>query len=490
MDKLYGGGETRNRQTSSGSNFNAQSMGTVVLPDTTMIADTKVHIGSPIRKGDGHVPTGTTGGTFVNIFKNVVGSGMLAVPYTFSLSGWGLILALLGGILMGALLNVFFIIKSCEFVKAQTGEMPGSFQALAEAAFPNHKRAAGRFIEAVVGCYTFCTLIAFGVLIGQLFTKPFDGVVLVSNKYFVLGVASFILVPLCTMPSVEALKPTSIAGNMILAYTVTLIVYNAFTFTTPHAEEGGAPGHTPEYVDDLAEFSAVIGGTGLLQALPTLLFGFNFHYNAPMFYRELQERSIAKMSRIVVGCYFIISIFYLSIGFAGYYSYGHQVQSNIINNLPDRISTKFCQVLMGCMIICTFPVVQYACRGAMYRLFASEESSESTPFIKGGGGGGGVGSTMIPLQKRIVLSCATVGAALVIAAVVPNIGVVLAFNGALFGVGQQYFAPSICFYRLSQHTDTPQALRRLSLFMFMMGFVVMGLGVFGTITNLVKGNSR
>ena len=483
-----------------------------------------------------HVPTGTVGGTFINIFKNVLGSGMLAVPYMFSLCGWGQTLCVLAFVQGAAILNVYFIIQSVELARARRtdGVVPASYQELAEEAFPERKERAGQAVELVVACYTSATLVAYGKLIVEMFQDPWgDTDSVLKNKYLIAGAAFCALVPLASLRTVEALRTTSVVGNLILAYTVALVVFSAVTGGDEASSEGASEGNG-------RAFKPFVVGVGLFQAVPTLLFGYNFHYNVPMYYKELQHRSVPKMLRLVLCDYACISIFYMLIGFAGYFAFGDDTRSNVTKNLDQSLaSTKACQLLLGVMIILTFPVIQFATRGALGRLFklappppaslpsspqeaecsaaddgahglslaqmpsdaadslvVRERATETSPLVSQDAGvvvaapTASVAQVHLKPQHRVGIAVACVAFAFGLSMLVPNIGVVLAFNGSLFGVGQQFLAPTLFFYRLSKNTDTPQYMRSLALTTHFIGYAVTVLGVYGTIVNIQRGNSR
>ncbi|KAJ9461504.1 Vacuolar amino acid transporter 7 [Diplonema papillatum] len=402
---------------------------------------------------------GSVLGTYINILKNIVGSGMLAIPYAFSLAGYGTGLAMFVLIQVAAVTNLYFIMKSCDMVRA-VGVDPTSYLSMANTAWGTR---AGQLVEVVVTCYTWSTLIAYGVLFVQFFQDPIDGLGApgwVSGKVFILCVSFVVLLPLCCMEHIEMLKLTSVAGNAVLAYTVCLVI--AHYFEHGHQESAGPA----------VPFSA---GLGLLQALPTLVFAYNFHYNMPVYYRDLRERSIRKMVFIILAVYATVTVMYVAIALAGYFAFADETKSNIVNNLPHGASVTVCKILLGIMILFTFPVIQYATRGSISRLMARGPSAVGTG-----------------LRQRVSVGVVTIALALFVSAVTPNIGVVLAVNGAVFGVTQQYLVPSLAFWKLSAGTslDIPPWQRSLALVVFCLGLCVGVLGLVGTITNLAQGTSR
>eukprot|EP01063_Lacrimia_lanifica_P031798 TRINITY_DN5318_c0_g1_i2.p1 TRINITY_DN5318_c0_g1~~TRINITY_DN5318_c0_g1_i2.p1 ORF type:complete len:264 (+),score=90.68 TRINITY_DN5318_c0_g1_i2:635-1426(+) len=263
------------------------------------------------------------------------------------------------------------------------------------------------------------------------------------------------------MRTIEPLRATSLLGNGILAYTAGLVVVRYATGAPP---EGGV--------------ARVVLSAGTLQALPSVLFAFNFHYNVPVYYAQLKGRSPRRMLRIVVAAYATVACLYVIIGAAGYFALGAATRSNIVMSLAAggaSPAVQACQVLLGIMILCTFPVVQYATRSALWRLL-----------------GGGAAAGDPALVHRLGLGAATAGGAFVLSSAVPNIGVALALNGALFGVAQQYLIPTACFVVLSKRfaARALPRLRRAAAALFAAGVVVAVLGLVGTIANIVHGSTR
>eukprot|EP01063_Lacrimia_lanifica_P031800 TRINITY_DN5318_c0_g1_i5.p2 TRINITY_DN5318_c0_g1~~TRINITY_DN5318_c0_g1_i5.p2 ORF type:complete len:184 (+),score=35.72 TRINITY_DN5318_c0_g1_i5:635-1186(+) len=122
------------------------------------------------------------------------------------------------------------------------------------------------------------------------------------------------------MRTIEPLRATSLLGNGILAYTAGLVVVRYATGAPP---EGGV--------------ARVVLSAGTLQALPSVLFAFNFHYNVPVYYAQLKGRSPRRMLRIVVAAYATVACLYVIIGAAGYFALGAATRSNIVMSLAAGV---------------------------------------------------------------------------------------------------------------------------------------------------------
>eukprot|EP01060_Flectonema_neradi_P002076 TRINITY_DN11259_c1_g1_i1.p1 TRINITY_DN11259_c1_g1~~TRINITY_DN11259_c1_g1_i1.p1 ORF type:complete len:459 (+),score=62.24 TRINITY_DN11259_c1_g1_i1:67-1443(+) len=399
----------------------------------------------------GHTPKGTVFGTYINILKNIVGAGMLSIPYVFSLAGWGMAMGLMFAMQFAAITNLYFIMKTCDMIRGM-GYDASSYKGMAIAAWGSK---AGKATDAVIGLYTGSTLITYGILVVEFFQTPLRGPDQiphwVGSKPIILLACSVILIMLCSMKKIEGLKFTSVFGNASLLYAAILVFYK---FTTS---------------DNAGSVEAFEQGAGVLQALSMLVFSYNFHYNMPTYYNDLQDRSVKKMIMIVIAVYVTVSTMYIVIGMSGYLLYGDKVKSNIIKSMADGTEVTIARIVLGVMIVFTYPVVQFATRGAVARNFDVAETSIFLAFI-------------------------IVAVTLLLSAVIPNIGIVLGYNGAIFGVAQHYFIPSLSFYKISGMPENqgivPQKYRTGALVVCGAGIVVGILGLVGTTINITSGNSR
>ena len=375
---------------------------------------------------------------------------MLSIPYSYSLAGWGTALMVMFGLQIAAVVNLYFIMKSCDMIR-EMGIDASSYKGMAIAAWGGN---AGKIADAIVGFYTASTLVAYGILVVQFFQPPMRLASMPSwmtSKPFIIFICAVVLIRLCTLKKIEGLKFTSIFGNISLLYA-TILVFSNFC--------------SSEVSDSV---SVTVAGAGVLQALPIFVFSYNFHYNMPVYYNDLEGRSIRKMLLIVAAVYTTVTVSYVVIGISGYFSFGDLVKSNVMESLPNGTAVTISRVLLGMMIVFTYPVVQFATRGAVARTFDLSESS-------------------------IYLAIGIITVTMLLSALIPNIGIVLGYNGAIFGVAQHYFIPSLAFYNISGRSECqdkiPNVYRTGALFVCASGVIVGILGLVGTTINIIEGNSR
>lgn len=410
-----------------------------------------------------HVPSATAVSTYLNIVKNIIGSGMLALPYSFASMGWALGACLSCFSLVLAATSTWLLVQSSEMVQKEGWEAR-SYRELALAAWG---RNAARGVDAVIALYTCGPLISYGKLIMQFLRPPlehFGAPAFVYSRAFLLPLACCALVPLLASKSIDRLKVTSLFGNVAIVYAVGVVFVGWV--------RGGAP---------VSESVVAVGqGVRVLQGLALTTGSWNFHYNMPVYYRELQDRSPRRMMTIIAAVYATVFSFYVLFVSGGYLRFGDDTQSNIINNLPETSSSVLvCQLLLGLMIIATYPIVGFATRSAFARAF--------------------VGTEDLDPAHRWLLALLLVLVTIVISVLVPNIGVVLSLDGAVFGVAQQLVIPAGFYLTLSRRAslrdqssgDAPQKSHRwLGLAVLAAGLVLGPLGFTGTVITLVNGDSK
>eukprot|EP01006_Ploeotia_vitrea_P016972 TRINITY_DN47929_c0_g1_i1.p1 TRINITY_DN47929_c0_g1~~TRINITY_DN47929_c0_g1_i1.p1 ORF type:complete len:465 (-),score=25.67 TRINITY_DN47929_c0_g1_i1:1356-2699(-) len=407
---------------------------------------------------------GTIPGTYFNILKNIVGSGILPLPYAIKLTGWMAVAFLL---CVAALVycSVYAIVHTMVTVSARDKTpLPRSYNAIA-IAVGGHKNW-GLVTDGILLLYTVGTLVSYHLLIYQFFSPIIDGFVEDENNHYLANVKAFwiwngalIVFCLCLFRNLSALRYTSMLGISFILYLVVLIVINAGQIDNPAG---------------LHQIPVLQHGVEIFQALGLMLFSLSFHYNVPRYYGELQNRSMKKMMSLVAGCYFTIICLFLTVILCGVYAYGAGLHSNIVQDLPTDFRTYpqygILRLGLGVMIICTYPIIQFQTRSAVVT-FACVASGKPRPFFEES------------LLWRVVMS----GCILVVAACIgwaaPNVGVVLGYNGALAGALQLLVIPGswIFFVHRQEHKYNP------SLFGLhgWLGLVLMGCGLLGGALALV-----
>jgi len=318
--------------------------------------------------------------TAFNMLNNLVGSGLLSIPYTFRIAGVPLGVASLVFAASLSFTSFCFVSLLCESDRSMT-----TFRAMAAAGGVPRQAASW-----VLLLYTFGTLVSFIILscdfvAGKGGLAPQDSVL--ANRWAVCALLFVIICPSALYGNLADLKVVSVASAAFMVAMVAVAGY--FVATMDTAEP-------PNATSQPALFAA-------LRVVPVHIICFSAQINGPRFYAELQRRSprrFAVASALAVGSALCI---YLSFGLLGLRAFP-DAPADLIADFPsDGVVGPASRAMMAVVVLTTYPLLLHAMRTAFRELFTTDWP-----------------------VACIALTC-LVGAAL------PDIGVVLELKGALLG---------------------------------------------------------
>lgn len=121
----------------------------------------------------------------------------------------------------------------------------------------------------------------------------------IPSSWTVLGLVGCVLIPLCSLKTIDLLKRSSIVGNCAVVYTVGLVFVMRF-------EEGVQQQLLERPVEvetETSPFFAVDISPRMLQGFSLLICVWNFHFNMPTYYASLRQQHRGAMLRIVFCVY-------------------------------------------------------------------------------------------------------------------------------------------------------------------------------------------
>lgn len=415
-------------------------MQTPMLARPNFIAD----VGSTHPRGDapGKAAGGPEGedgecaatvfGTTVNLANTIIGAGLLTLPFAIYVSG-GLLnaLALFVLVAAGSACGFLYLIECCEdhgvFTYKEIGE-----RAL----------GVGWPVELMKMLYTFGTCTAYMVLIGDFVTSlsaeiaPGDSRflrqlhdVFSSRTSSTILVAAALCFPLSLLRSLNALRFTSLLAIACIAYTVLAV---AGTFAVKHHFR----------VADsvrLTSFSPTILG-----CLPLMGVSLTGHYNAPRLYYEMRDRSESKSRAVVAGAIATCVVCYSVMALSGYLMFGDRVDGDILNNLSSTGSVAvLARLALLVTIVFSYPLVFNAVRSSAHEFVHGWRSHRPparapAPGLLPDSLRPPEASKQLSLAQAAVYSCAFVTLHVAIALAVPQVEVVLGYNGSVFGTSIVY----------------------------------------------------
>jgi amino acid permease len=366
----------------------------------------------------------------LNLIKNIVGAGVLGLPAGIAAFGdapSAVLPALFLIILMGSMSAYGFSLigRLCAYTKTP------SYRAAWEVALQDTTTS---WIPAVACMMVTCSLIlSYSMILSRtvpdliLFAKPN---LYVSPTEGLLGVTLMVLLPLCLLKDLKSLAPFSLIGISGMLYTNGAMTMR---YLQGSYHEASVDIHTPTFLDDLSDEALPHfgnNGAGCVFSSDSLLLvsilstAFSAHYNAPMFYWELEEPSLQSY-KTVVATSFCVSMGIMALTtIVGFLTFGGASQGLILNNYAtsDFLMTmsRFAVTLS---LVCSYPLAFVGIRDGVL------------DFLQ------------IPHEQRKpwLLNCATVVLLIIftyLALEVHDLRVLFALKGATLGTATMYLFPS------------------------------------------------
>lgn len=350
--------------------------------------------------------------TGVNIAVNVVGAGLLSLPWCLARAG------VIPGLSIMALmcaLNGLSIVVICA-----CAERSGVFSFVEMgtlAVGPNF----GRFIQAIAALYAAGSCVSYVVLIADFLPNALlslgasDHALYASRAVVIGAITATVLLPLSLLRNLARLRFSSYAALLGILFSCGIVIW--------HGVSTGS----------LARMNFAKFDSGVFQAAPVLNVSFIMHYNAPRYYQELRGRSLPRMARIVAAVFGGVLVLYIAISVAGYAAFGAGTEGDVLNNFGDdtlsiaadlALATR---IVLTLVIAFTFPLALHSLRLSV--LAALPPHTAHRAFT--------------PLTVFLVAGLALMGWSC------KNVATVLSYKGAIAGTTLVYVYPALTYAALA-----------------------------------------
>jgi amino acid permease len=233
--------------------------------------------------------------------------------------------------------------------------------------------------------------------------------------------SALVLLPLCSLKSLASLAPFSLLG---LGGTLYTAIFMIIRFLDKSYATGG------RFFSQIAlqpTFN-VRGGYALnhltFVLLSMLSTSYIAHYNAPKFYAELRNPSMARFNRVISGAFGASILFFVLIMCVGFLTFGGATQGFILNNYAsgDLLAT-LARFAIGVALVTGYPFTFSALREGLLDMGG----------VKGEARGRAFQAVTIGLLSLVTA----------LALVLRDVGFVVSISGALFGCALMFVVPAI-----------------------------------------------
>jgi len=349
-----------------------------------------------------------------NLVNNIIGGGVLALPFAFYCTGLilGIILLIIVGVLSAYSAQLLLQASRPVADKTFTGVMRATL---------GDKGAVISDLAMVI--FIFGALTGYMIIIGDVLSPFIDFLPgALSYRGAIAGLVTvLVLTPLCLLYRVDSLKYTSVMALVCIAYMVIVIIIRS----SQQIVDDGVDD------DDLRLFHFAFS---IFQAIPIMSFAFTFHPNLFPIFTEMENPNRTRMYRVVRVGMTICGIAYLAVGIFGYLSFLSDVEGNIFNNYDDDVVVDIAKVALGILIMFSYPLLHYPGRVALDSVIVKMfDEDKIIDYVK---------------YRHFIEAAFLIMVSYLLSVALPDISVVFGFSGATAGNLIVFIGPSYAYIKL------------------------------------------
>ncbi|KAJ2908170.1 hypothetical protein GGI21_003154, partial [Coemansia aciculifera] len=273
-----------------------------------------------------------------NVVCIIIGTGCLQIPYAFAKSGWiGVAIVVLSAFIGG-----YTGVLTIKCLYYQAGQRLHSFPQIGRAAFGKYGQYATQFFNYLYSLGTTCLyIILAGQFIFQLLSTLGVGV---TKKVWMILVTLIIWIPVALLKEMSEAAIMAIFGLLasVIVIAVATIMSIAQPYTKMHPTEP-APG---------TDIAIAIG-------IPVAMSSIVFSYSGSVVYPHV-EASMKKPKQwpnVVYTAMGFCAVAYLLIGVSGYWAYGSDVVSPVLDSIPTGAPATIAKIMITLHVMIAAPIM-------------------------------------------------------------------------------------------------------------------------------------
>lgn len=361
-----------------------------------------------------------------NLVKGIVGAGVLSLPAGVAAFGDA----------KGAILPAVVLIAIMGSFSGYNFSLIGRVCAVTGAtsyseAWEKSVGEKSAWIPAVA-CLskTFLAVLAYSMILAETFQGIANSVGLKATRVqSLVTLTATVLYPLCKMKNLASLAPFSLLGiiGMLLTVVCMAIRYFDGSYALPSGKFLESVGKLPVFGTDGAAAALSPNSFILICMLST---AFMAHFNAPKFYNELEDNTLARFNTLVATSFGVSIAFFSAACALGFATFGKASVGFILSNYsPNDSLIGLSRIAVAFALIFTYPLVFVGCRDGFLSLTKVAKEKQTDSFLN---------TVTIGL-----LTCITIAAC-----ILKDLSFVMSFGGATLGNSLIYVFPAIMFRKV------------------------------------------
>ncbi|KAJ2306829.1 hypothetical protein IWW55_001262 [Coemansia sp. RSA 2706] len=391
--------------------------------------------------------------SFSNVVCIIIGTGCLQIPYAFAKTGWIGIVIVVVSAFIGGYTGILTI--RCLYYRGAEHRLH-SFPQIGRAAFGRWGQYATQFFNYLYSLGTTCLYI---ILSGQFIYQLVSTLgVTVTQKVWMVIVAVIIWIPVALLKEMSEAAIMAIFG--LLASIVVIVVATVMSLVQPFTEmypNEPAPGHD------------VAIGIGVPVALSSIVFSYSGSVVYP--HVEASMRKPKQWPNVIFAAMAFCAACYLLIGVAGYWAYGDQVVSPVLDSIPTGAPATIAKIMITLHVIIAAPIM------LLSFYLEIEKQWDITPERLG---------KKREFTVRLVYRSIVVAAVCGVSLAIPYFSDFLSLISSIACVTMYAILPVICYLKLYGHRIAPWYEKIWMVFVLAVGAVASIWGSIDAIKNLIK----
>ncbi|XP_065064881.1 sodium-coupled neutral amino acid transporter 7-like [Rhopilema esculentum] len=331
---------------------------------------------------------------------------------------------------------------------------------------------AKMIVQVLIIIYFFGSCITYLIIIGEQASKVLTFALNIktdppwyTDRRFLMGIISctFIL-PLCIPRRLAVLSYSSFFGGIGALYITGMIVYKYF-----------ATGFTAAAIHDHSKDNRQANVTSAMAAIPVICFGYQCHVSSVAVYADLKNRSMKRFFLVCVAAMVVCTTAYSLCGVFGYLSFGMDTNSDILLNYgADDLPANIARAMIVLIIFSSFAIITFCARTAI------------EDIVLKWWGLGPDEAERHEKSRRLVETIAWFALTLILAAVIPDIGVAISLIGGIAALFIFVF-PGLCLLQSVNIGLRLLTWKEKTLVLIACVYIVVGVFIFGENTALALG---
>lgn len=272
---------------------------------------------------------------------------------------------------------------------------------------------------------------AMGLFIHHENDKFFHNLLL-SRRFWIILYMSILIIPCSILKKLDFLRFTSLFAMICFIFiTISMIIF--FNDSSVNECNEDIYNNINCGLNEFLSFKNSDDILDFFKATPVYTFAFGTHPLAFSLTNELLNSNNKRMNIVIILSFGITTIYYIIIGILGYWTFGKNVKSNILNNYPQDSILLFCvRIGLSLALAFSYPVVitpgRQSLSGIIYK--TNQESLTNKKFY-------------FLTFLIIILS-------FLISMTVKDLGIVFGFIGSTSSPAVIFILPGLMFYYMDK----------------------------------------